>query len=421
MQLKTIVFGLRKNKTMALRLQSSVHGRIRRLLMVDETGLDTFERASFLEILLQVFKKKPKHTQLIVWSRTRDESNTLELWFKERIQSIVVLNETSDIDPSKLLLISPEAGRHVGTFSRWVRDPFLVFEDGSSAQYLLGTTHNGDYPILDELKTVGLFREVSYSGDIVFAGGDIFEIEGYYLVGQTTIKETEFHLFGERNLPDSIKREHVLRLISENLYCDINKIVPVALPVKESNVLFNKNNWFCSNKNSLKKQNALMAIDDDLIHIDIFITPTGEQLNSKPLILLATLLDVNTNYGKRIDELNGKLNTIKAQLQSAFEIVRNEIPCVSLNNGSWTFLFYNNCLVERSGGEKIVWLPDYLASFDAKEPVFGQLRAIQKKNQDFWTKYHFQIVSISADFIPFLTEKGGLHCLTKELVRDFIN
>ncbi len=170
-----------------------------------------------------------------------------------------------------------------------------------------------------------------------------------------------------------------------------------------------------------KVNNLLTRIVESLfafsvfVHIDLFLTITGEKtMDGKHVVFLAEIVNV-ANSNLTLSSLNGGLDLLAQDLSNngRFEVYRNPVAYIE-SNGYYYYSTYNNCLVENCKNGKTVWLPDFALS-TTFDPA---LRNYQKQNADLWKKLGFKVRFVMANFEGFAKRQGSLHCLTKELYRE---
>ncbi|MFM9947822.1 MAG: hypothetical protein ACKV1O_07795 [Saprospiraceae bacterium] len=149
------------------------------------------------------------------------------------------------------------------------------------------------------------------------------------------------------------------------------------------------------------------------VHIDLFISLTGQIFKQKPIIFVAFVIPTMPELASRSDKLNEELERVVVQLKEHFCIMRNPVPLVK-NNIEYP-CFYNNCLVEVTETIKNVWIPSFATG---KEGWKKKLMPYDKANQRLWEKIGFKAILIKSDFHNLCEYgKGALHCITNELIR----
>lgn len=160
---------------------------------------------------------------------------------------------------------------------------------------------------------------------------------------------------------------------------------------------------------------ATEPLSQPFIHIDLYLTLLGKKYKEGKFRVL--LGDVSELYGEDthplIVEARNKIDLIMADLLSlGFDVIRFPLV-VELNGNTIDKIFsFNNCIVEiYKAADQVfrrVYLPDYGIQL---KPYFDKAKAIIEK-EDFTVKKVEGMQGSSHSH-------GSLHCLTKDLVRDF--
>jgi hypothetical protein len=409
------MFTNQPTKLMAWQLQSSVHGKIRRLLMSEGNDND---RTHVHEIILKVYQQKSSHTQLVVWCNFPSRREAFEIFLSSRELDLVTTFDSNNTDPSKILILSPESD-HVSErteFTVFIRDSFLIYEQPNEPfpnTLALNTceTLDQNYLLAEKLEENKLVTETMDYCDIKFEGGDVLT-DGYYvLIGPNIALRTS-----------TVEPSEARELIAKQLGYPVEKLINIVLEeqggIYAYSKIFNRSSWFYSIHQNLSRVAKSMPFEPNLVHIDMFITLTGVLVGSqfpKPVLLLAKLQNLGINNANTTD-LNNDLDRLEGELSKYYLVLRNAVPCVYLPDGKWMYLCYNNCLVENTDLKKTVWLPCYQCSLEL-DAVKCRVKDIQDFNEQLWKALGFDVKFIQADFVKVTLERGSLHCLTKELNR----
>lgn len=167
---------------------------------------------------------------------------------------------------------------------------------------------------------------------------------------------------------------------------------------------------------TLVKPNAKVMIvtehhgEELLYHLDLFLTPTGQEADGRYIILLGKCVALFPELQVKADEINQRLDALVIRLENqyGFKVIRNPMPL-----GKYLFS-YNNCITEVAGDKKNVWLPAYTFDF----PDINILRDCEAENRQIWQQLGFNPRMIEASFEDVYGVRAGLHCITNE-VRSF--
>ncbi len=403
---------------MAWQLQSSVHGKIRRLLMVAGNAYTE----ELWKIILEMYYKKSDHTQLVIFCNTWENRLDIEKWLLRMDNYITTTSDANDNDPTKIIILPPNERRHTTQFEAWARDPFLVlsskgFKDNEVS--LLESGSEIDIDIVSWLSKHGFANKYQSEGWLKFAGGDVLSDGNYAIIGHGTLERTKQFFATREGTTSDGWDEIVKQKIAWLFGFSTEKLITISVEglkkMGDIGVLFKLESWF----SSPTIKNKGNSTNNNFAHIDLFLTPTGIVSNdqcNKPVLFLAKVVSYSS-CDFNIEKLNYALDILECNLSSKFLVLRNELPWVEIPEKDWIFLFYNNCLVENYSAEKTVWLPCYLKSFENGNPIKEKINESQDCNVQLWKAIGFKVKFIEADFIPISKKRGSLHCLTNELIR----
>ena len=97
------------------------------------------------------------------------------------------------------------------------------------------------------------------------------------------------------------------------------------------------------------------------------------------------------------------------------DFVRDELAAAGVEHAifrEWYFATSNNVITEVSGGDRTVWIPEY----GAGESAFPELALTDTANREIWESLGYCVVGLG-DFHAFAHQLGAAHCITKYLAR----
>ena len=156
-----------------------------------------------------------------------------------------------------------------------------------------------------------------------------------------------------------------------------------------------------------------------LFHIDLFLTLAGRDSESRAIVLVGDPAMADQILGREtephamapiFDDIADSLSAL------GFRVIRNPLPLVYEDDPvnrrrSWYFATSNNALVEVGGDIRNVWLPTYAYG------AWRELQATDEANQRIWQELGFQVTML-ADFHPFASFQGAVHCIKKYINRS---
>jgi len=311
--------------------------------------------------------------------------------------------------------------------SKWVRDPFLVFNKKENQIFVNEFFKDRKKPNLNlasHLNEVDQLIDFEYVKWFDAAGGNVLTDNKYVFIGWNHFSKTMNKLHGEdcEDLDDCYRhtQEQILKLLNrEN--STFKELIVIGRPAVEKTTiersitakafkeltLFDSSLW----KTSVKSMDT--NSDEFTVHIDAFISLTGQNYNQKPIIFLAFAVPTKPELAEKANNINKELDSVVEYLSDRFCIMRNPVPVVE-NNDHYT-CFYNNCLVEVTTTTKTVWIPSFATG---KEKWKKALKPYDEANQGLWKSIGFKAVLIYADFHNLCEHgNGALHCITNELIR----
>lgn len=381
-------------------LVTSIRGKIKLIVMV----FDQSEK-SYLSILKELDKKLPAGAMILLL--TKNELHR---------QALITQRKWS----TRINFDTPSSSG----LSRWVRDPFLTFY-AQDSQLLLNDFfkpgQNLANHIISNKAELGLFERSDWFDA---AGGNILTDQNYVFIGWNHFQKTMIQL-REKKLcqhDDDCYRcakIEILKYINRG-YSTFDKVIIIGEPATGINfgersmakvkkpTLFDFSLW----KTSVQPMEK--ASDELTVHIDAFISLTGQTYNEKPIVFVALAVPVKAELAEKANNINKELDNVVEQLRGQFCVIRNPVPVVE--NHEYYTCFYNNCLVEVTETTKKVWIPSFATG---KEKWKKALMSYDKVNQNLWKSLGFNAMLIYADFHNLCEQgNGALHCITNELIRN---
>lgn len=433
-------------------INSSIHGKIRKLLIVFENSKE------FRGILKELVLKLSPHTQIIICVRSASHKRAL-INFINNIDpkpTISDLNNKSakriDIDKARCVILTTTNSNK--SSSVWIRDPFVVLrDDKGQVQIIESAKQKYNMNLAEELLNHKIIDEIL----VPHRSSDWFKLDGgNILVDEDTIfiGDSKLHELKEIINDDELSIKGKLKNVDKILESLIRKNFMNSTKLKNKRVVFvrneetgpcnkhHKNAFHVSNIpanlsakyigasiTSKDKINKVDYLPSELQHIDMFISLTGESINQysasgkvvgkKKIIIIPKPIAIYPSNTKDANELECRLTEIALIFEQRhnYSVLRNPIPLISKDPKSRSFYLglYNNCLVERiSQKQKTVWLPAYGHASKWK----NDLEIYDVINQKIWQKLGYTVKMIIGDFHNYAQGRGGLHCITHELVRN---
>lgn len=171
------------------------------------------------------------------------------------------------------------------------------------------------------------------------------------------------------------------------------------------------------------------AIKDDFGHIDMLITPGGP-INGRPKTHLVFVAQVCREFcapgqKKSLSKVFGRarvLDFIAEELAQtrcgniSFEVER--LPMfVDARAKGVQFKSFNNVLLEVNGGERRVYVPDYVENPGMEGCMEAYLRTREVVHK-VYTSHGFDVRFIAGHYSTMLGERGALRCASKVLDRN---
>jgi hypothetical protein len=166
-----------------------------------------------------------------------------------------------------------------------------------------------------------------------------------------------------------------------------------------------------------------------IFHIDMYVTPTGEQnARGQEIVLLgrpSAARDVVGRYSDQAELDNDRYDRFfdetERQLATAYEVRRLPLWITRGTLGYDTEpryynLTWNNCVVQNAGSTKRVLLPAYSPDADSYGVDRRARLALEAAAQETWEKLGFEVFwTDGVEDLAF--GSGAIHCITKTLRR----
>jgi hypothetical protein len=147
-----------------------------------------------------------------------------------------------------------------------------------------------------------------------------------------------------------------------------------------------------------------------VFHLDVFLTPTGETMEGKPLLLVAEPVSLDGRAGATEKSYRAPLAAVCRRLAAAgFAILRNPVavlPARRSGGGPRFWRPYNNVILQNRP-EPIVWLPQFC------DDEWPELRQLDDDNTRIWRERLGYSVRPIRDWGAVAALGGGLRCVTK--------
>lgn len=419
-------------------IMSSASGAIKYLLVVYD-GQN--------KLIKELYLKLSSYTQLLVWVNTQKDQNQLYC-FLQTLKDVSVEFYSSDKYgklnslKSKCIVLYPDEGNT--EFRKWVRDQFIMLKNPNQQITITEVCDQGFNSylanILEEQKLINNIRKKTINEKCWFLldAGNILADDDFILIGLNQYLEIRKKIsqsFPENppttlnnkvdNFLSQMFQDTLIRSTSKkkiipvgNLntnVCDTAKNINSFGPMQG---VFNPYLWRNTASNQKKKSIPDKGeIIPELIHIDLFLSLTGQYYDNRYIIIIATPIALFPKNSKVANTLQCLLTNIAIELETKhnFKVLRNPIPLISEHQDDANYYagFYNNCLVENSDQKRTVFIPSY-----ATGQWKSKLEYFDRINYQIWDRLGFEVKLIKADFHKASNEKGALHCLTHELLRN---
>lgn len=376
---------------------SSISGKIGILLVAvtDNDGADQYER------LLALRKSLREHTSLLVWCNSRSALERFGAWLQERGVT-AERRQLGDRLPAQFgcLLLAPSEETGLTFYSHWVRDPFVWKWNGPEGPLLL---ESRDAENEDSLWGLLHLKHLRFDG----AGAVTVKRLALPVAGGNLLFDEDFVLAGAKQLRQSAART--------------GEADPAAALLQTMNGTGNTQPF----RRVIAVGNHTEREPPKLIHIDLYLSLTGQRREGRYLILLGRCEQVcgsaapDPDLARSVAQMNAYLDAVENQLTDAgFAVERNPIPVLQMRNTDESYLCaYNNCLTEVADGARpAVWLARLSFGQENKDYYEALLR-LERANIDRWEQAGFEVRMVDANFHSILDDQGSLHCITNEVLR----
>jgi len=400
------------------RIISSVHGKIKQILLVYETT--TREKGIFVPFMLKLLAQLDASVTVFFWADDKKSAVELQglLWETGRNSKIYNReNNFSGIttDDVKCKIVSDPFSYQWDHDSFWAQDAFLVLQ----AEAVDSDIHLIKLPdgygrknrhLASDLRTAGICNIVEEKDlKFCFSGGNVLVGADYLLIGEDdfrkTLRITSFRTGkieeeeAKRELKNLLGIKRIIVLgIGEQLECKLPTLKHYNKEICEL--------VFSSGMNSFQP----------FKHLDLFMSLLGK-VDDLETIMVAKVHPINKNderLKKCVKVLNEILRIIVRQLErEGFIVIRNRIPVYISQEGEESkcmFGFYNNGLIELYDEKKRAYIPEY-GDLDQRFLEFD------KRNRIIWEQLGFEVLQVGS-LLPFSKKNGALRCLTKCLRRQ---
>lgn len=356
----------------------STSGKIRRLLVAYDGSKKS---RAFVKDVLKVF---PEDTEVMIWTRNASYANELSQ-YAQKIgrKSFCILpeppnNDAGLVDPQNQIAGYPE--------TIWLRDPFCACRIADK----VGLLASGFFSIPETL----LKKEIigsHFFHDQLPAFGDILYDRDHLFVGHEDIQ-----YFGD--LEQGISPEQQLR----KLLFPGEQTHPKIVQLGYRFPLFA----------SVRRENP-ESIITYFSHTDLFLTPTGIDKNTRPVVMVAKAVAFQSEIAHLAQQANALMSRIVRQLENAgITVIRNPVPILRLKKKSKLWVgYYNNALVEVTADTQRTWLPHFKFKNGFKE----HLDQVAAQNKAIWEQLGFEVAFISGGMRKLSNggdRAGALRCLT---------
>lgn len=364
---------------------SSVKGKIKKILVAFPDGRD-YPHLLRLRGLLAAM---PSHTQILVWC------NNLRIakWLQGEIGQIVpcALHCSNEILPSQVrcVLIAPEGEFIQTTYSRWMRDSFVVKPSQGELIELVPTAVPNAPD--DGLLVKRYLRLLCFDNGTRFAlGRDLLPVAGGNLLA-----DDDFVLVGAKQFADYQRQyancrgsRDVLGLLGHSTASQFLQIGQIAEP------------------QSLK-------------HLDLFLTLTGcRDADGRYIVLVADAIPLGPVPERPATAVRQYLDMVSQQMEAhGFTVWRNPAPLLQGRVLNPYLGAVNNVLLEVFDQTRAVWLPNITVGKE-QSPHWQHLRDIELENSRLWQILGFDARFVQGNFHDLMDESGALHCMTHELERQ---
>lgn len=421
-------------------IMSSVSGAIKYLLVV-YNGHD--------DLIKELSLKLSNHTQLLIWVNTKKDGAYLYSLL-QTLKDVKVNFYSSDKYgklnslKSKCIVLYPNQG-NTG-YSKWVRDQFIILKNPNQQITITEVCDQGFNSylanILKEQKLINNIRKKTINEKCWFLldAGNFLADDNFILIGlnqyleirdkisqafpenSPTTLDDEVDSFLNQMFQDSQMHSTAKKKIIPvgNLNTDICDTAKNIKKIETKQGVFNPYLWrniIHNQKNNFRF--LKYEVIPELVHIDLFLSLTGLRHDSdnRYIIIIATPIALFPKHTEVANTLQCLLTNIAIELETEhnFKVLRNPIPLISEypSDPNYYAGFYNNCLVENSDQKKTVFIPSY-----ATGQWKSKLKYFDLINKQIWDRLGFEVELIKADFHEASKNKGALHCLTHELLRN---
>lgn len=405
----------------------SAEGCIEQLVMTFRN--DPPYRALVKELVL----KLPRYTQLFLFIESGDNPSVIESYLASFLsrQQFVRHQPGLDIQDYKCVLILKKNINSEDN-TRWIRDPYMVLQSA-----------NSDKPILLKSKITEFEDAAENLCDQRLVQALILQDQCFNIDGGNILVDPEFILVGGLQVntlvtqcnsqPYTISNENKAKKLLRSILGieDDREILFIGGPslstepekltyfdsrkeynkASNSGSIFDPNLWFPD-----RPEKSDLEGEDVTIHLDMFISITGERIEDKPIIMVAQFIALTPIHAKIAAGLEQVLSEIiNKQLRPYFWVLRNPVPILWSGPspyGNQYYGMYNNCLIENTPIRKNVWIPSFHFGYDESLEAFDEI------NKKLWESLQFEVTLIQANFHKFAQNRGALHCLTNELKRS---
>ncbi|MEL6832822.1 MAG: hypothetical protein AAFP77_07510 [Bacteroidota bacterium] len=400
------------------------------VLLVYERGPE------FKEIFEELVCKLPKYTTIVIWVNRRGQEKIIQ----------EMINNMSCLGIKRTIQVKVKSPSFSDDFRVWARDQFVTLSD---KQVVESANAPYNHDLAEDLESQGVIMDIvqdpnpKYGGFRIHGGNILFD-QDIVLIGANQFYRLTMSIRSKLSPIEQIKGTRIVKSYIRRYLGLANnvKIIPVGQATytkgdtrgrRGKGSIFDHNLWQI--KPPKPKQLSVRtltrsALPDEYVHIDMFISLTGERVEivtgkpGKPVLFLAQPVALNpkhTRAANRLEELllgivNKLQNPNSRNEESGFIVMRNPVPLISegRDDAVYHIGMYNNCLVERiSDQEKRVYLPSYATGgYRRNLKVFDQL------NRQLWENLGYQVVMIEANFHNYAKQRGSLHCISNELERQ---
>ena len=366
-------------------------------------------------------------------AETPDRPNPLAAVYRDLLRQLpdgvelVVL--THDAAEATVREWLDEAGRGEATtlvnapdylnFSVWAEDGYLVIEDQETgATSFVEPAYfrrRGDALVADYVASatdLGAFQAPLY-----LQGGNVLVGDDFFLVGidypTQTIEEGIVTLGPGETVKTLLDRLYRTYLDHQRRAIFVGSTLPVP-PEQQREVTIGGERW-----REVRYFGNEAPTRQPLFHIDMFVTLAGRAGDGRYRVLVGDPRMAAETLGTRLREhaMAQVFDNVARQLEKdGFSVTRNPLPLVYVDDPAertrtWYFATSNNALVHTpAGGKKTVLLPSY------GHGPYAALAATDAQNRAIWERLGFE-VRMLADFHPFASSLGAVHCIKKYLAR----